>query len=157
MAPRKKLLSESKKHYTNAEKEVKEQAEKSLSELTPIESQPPEWLSDTAQEEYKRILPLLQELPVASLDYGLVTTYCQAYADYIEANILLKEQDSIITTAHGSKLNPLHTIKRDSFNIMNSIAPKLGMSIDSRLKILSSQVEDKKDDDPFMDLMNKND
>ena len=153
MARPKKMLSQSNKNYTLEEKEVKKQTEEALKQLTPLENEPPEWLSLSAQEEYKRIYPLLLELPVASLDLALVTTYCQAYADYQEATALLNEQDSIVTTAHGSKLNPLHTIKRDSFNIINSIAPKIGMSIDSRLKILEPKGTEKKDKDVMDDFL----
>lgn len=144
-----KLLSQSSKNYTLEEKERKQQAEESLNNLTPLDENPPEWLSDLAQEEYRRIYPLLQELPVASLDLGLVTAYCQAYSDYIEATTALQGEPSVISNKNGSRLNPLHTIKRDSFSIMNSITPKLGMSIDSRLKIFTPKDDKKEDDDPM--------
>ncbi|WP_440868107.1 phage terminase small subunit P27 family [Staphylococcus shinii] len=153
MAKPNKLLSQSSKNYTKEEIEKKEKAEEALKTLTPLDLEPPEWLSKTAKEEYRRIYPLLKQLPVASLDLSLVSTYCQAYADYQEANILLQEEDLVVTTAHGSKLNPLHTIKRDSFNIINSIAPKLGMSIDSRLKILEPKGTEKKDKDVMDDFL----
>lgn len=144
-----KLLGQSSKNYTLEEKEAKEQAEKSLYELEPIQLHPPEWLSDVAKEEYERIIPLLDELPIASLDLAMVATYCQAYADYQEANKQLTTKRTVEYTERGSKVSPWHTIKRDSFSIMNSIAPKLGMTIDSRLKIFTPKDKAKEDDDPM--------
>lgn len=144
-----KLLSQSNKNYTLEEKEAKEQAEKSLNDLESIQEDAPDWLSDVAREEYERIVPLLQELPIASLDLTLVSTYCQAYADYREANEKLKSEPSVEHTERGSKVSPWFTIKRDSFNIINSVVPKLGMTIDSRLKIFTPKEKDKVEDDPM--------
>lgn len=153
MAPKRKMISETTKHYSKAEKESRKQAEKSLHELIPIQSEPPEWLDEVAQEEYHRIYPLLSELPIASLDLALVSTYCQAYSDYVDANLKLQTQDVVIETRNGTRLNPLHTVKRDSFNIINSIAPKLGLTIDSRMKIMETKNTEEKDIDPMSDLL----
>lgn len=145
MGRSRKLTENSKKNFTNEEKEQRQEAEKRITDMTPIAVTPPKWLDDIAKKEYKRIVPLLQELPVASLDLSLVATYCQAYSDYQQANERLKDEPAIIETAHGTKINQNHTIKRDSFNVINSITPKLGMTIDSRLKIFTPKKEEKKD------------
>jgi P27 family predicted phage terminase small subunit len=148
-----KLLSQSKKHYTNEEKEQKQNVENAMDDLQPIQKSPPNWLSKTAKTEYNRIYPLLQELPIKSLDLAMVSTYCQAYADYQEANRMLSKTDTVEYTERGSKLSPWHTVKRDSFNIMNSIAPKLGLTIDGRLKILPPKKEEKPEDE-FGEMLN---
>lgn len=147
MAKTPKLLSQTKKNYTKEEIEKKEQAEMSMNELETIQVTPPSWLSKQAKAEYRRIIPLLQQLPIASLDLAMVSSYCQAYADYQEATKELTKNDSVEYTERGSKVSPWHTIKRDSFNIMNSIAPKLGLTIDGRLKIFTPKNNKKKDDD----------
>lgn len=147
MAKTPKLLSQTKKNYTKEEIEKKEQAEMSMNELETIQVSPPNWLSKQAKAEYRRIIPLLQQLPIASLDLAMVSSYCQAYADYQEATKELAKSDSVEYTERGSKVSPWHTIKRDSFNIMNSIAPKLGLTIDGRLKIFTPKDTKKKDDD----------
>ena len=49
--------------------------------------------------------------------------------------------------------NQNHAIKRDALSQMNSIAPKIGMSIDSRMKIFTPKPE-KKSDDPFEVMLN---
>lgn len=134
-----KPLSQQKSRRTTEVQEELKIVEEKMSNLTSLEAEPPSWLSDSAKIEYNRIYPLLQELPVVSLDLGLVTAYCQAFGDYMDATELLNSEDLVIQTAHGSKLNPLHTVKKDSFSTINSIAPKLGMSIDSRMKIFSEE------------------
>lgn len=152
MAKTSKLLSQTNEHYSKEEKELKKEGEKALKDLQEIELKPPEWLDVTAKNEYRRIVPLLQELPVASLDLALVSSYCQAYSDYQRATVELTKGEIVTFTERGSKVNPWHTVKRDSFNVMNSIAPKLGMTIDSRLKIFTPKTNNDKDDDPFMDF-----
>ncbi|MEB8088248.1 phage terminase small subunit P27 family [Staphylococcus pseudoxylosus] len=148
-----KPLSQTTKNYSKEDKELKEKAEKKLNELTPLESEPPEWLSDLAKDEYNRIYPLLMELPISSLDFTLISTYCQAYADYVDANENLRNESVIVYTDSGSKLNPYHTVKRDSFKIINSVVSKLGMTIDSRMKIFTPKANEKKPDDPMGDFL----
>ena len=149
-----KPLSEQKGRRTKEDQEEMKMIEKSMDGLTPLQSEPPEYLTDLAKEEYRFLYPLIMELPVKNLDLSLLSVYVQAYADYQQATIALSEQDIVTFTERGSKINPWHRVKVDSYGIMNSIAPKLGMTIDSRMKILASKNEDKKDDDPFKDLMN---
>lgn len=144
-----KLLSENKGNLTVEQQESKKAAEKSIRDLEPLENKPPDWLDGTAKVEYNRIIPLLQELPVASLDLALVSAYCQAYSDYQRATVELASGETVTFTERGSKVNPWHRVKVDSFNIINSIAPKLGLTIDSRLKIFMPIETKKEDADPM--------
>ena len=150
MGRNRKLTENSKKNLTKEEKAVRQAAEQSISDLTPIDVTPPEWLDEIAKNEYLRIVPLLKELPIASLDYSLVNSYCMAYSDMVRASERLKEEDDIIETAHGTKLNQNHVIRREAFKVINSVAPKLGMTIDSRLKIFTPKKEEKSD--PFKEM-----
>ena len=146
MGRSRKLTENKKGRISNEEKEARQESEKLISELTPISISPPDWLDDIAKAEYLRIVPLLTELPVASLDYGLVSSYCMAYSDMVQASERLKNEEDIIETAHGTKLNQNHVIRREAFKIINSVAPKLGMTIDSRLKIFTPKKEEQKED-----------
>lgn len=147
-----KLLSETKSHLSTDEKEAKKQTEKAIFDLQNIDSDPPNWLDATARKEYERIVPLLKELPIASLDLALVSAYCQAYSDYQRASVELASGETVTFTERGSKVNPWHRVKVDSFNIINSIAPKLGLTIDSRMKIFTPQSKTKEPDDPMKDF-----
>lgn len=140
-------------NYTIEQQESRKASEEAINSLTPISLNPPDWLDEIAQQEYRRIVPLLKELPVASLDYSLVNSYCSAYSDLVRASKRLKEEPEIIETAHGTKLNQNHIIKREAFKIINAVAPKLGMTIDSRLKIFTPKKEDKKKDE-FEEFIN---
>ncbi|WP_436945018.1 phage terminase small subunit P27 family [Staphylococcus xylosus] len=131
-----KLLSQQKSRLTKEMQNKKKATEEMLEKLTPLAPNPPEWLDNTATKEWNRIYPLLQELPIASLDLMLISTYCQAYSDYINATKRMNNSDAIIETERGTKLNQNHTIKRDALSQLNSIAPKLGLTVESRLKIL---------------------
>ena len=112
----------------------------------------PEWLDKTAKKEWNRILPLIRELPVAELDLALLSMYCQTYSNYINATKQL-EKEMVVVTERGSKLSSYYTIQRDSITAMNSIAPKLGLTVESRLKILEPK-EPKENADPFEDMLN---
>ena len=141
-----KLLSQQKSRLTTEVQETKQATEEALQQLTKLSPEPPEWLDDTATKEWHRIFPLLQELPVASLDLALVSAYCTAYSDYINATIRMKNEDAIIVTERGTKLNQNHARKRDSLSQLNSIAPKLGLTVESRLKILEPKAPKTQDD-----------
>lgn len=153
MARPSKTLGQSTGNLTVLQQDNKKEVEEIMKGLQPLETEPPKWLSKVAKQEYKRIIPLLKELPSASLDLALVSTYCQAYADYQQATEELSKDEVVTFTERGSKVNPWHRVKVDSFNIMNSITHKIGMSIDSRIKILTPKAESKSND-PFEDMLN---
>lgn len=145
MMAQRKLLSQQKSRLTKEAQDKKRDTEEAMRQLTSLAPEPPEWLDDTATDEWHRIYPLLEELPVADLDLMLVSTYCQAYSDYINATKRMNNSDVIIETERGTKLNQNHTIKRDALSQLNSIAPKLGLTVESRLKILEPKQDTKSD------------
>lgn len=151
MARPKKLLDQQKTRRTKEVQEELKATEDALKELTPLQKTPPNFLDKVAKAEYKRIYPLLEELPIASLDLALVVMYCQTYSNYIEASKQLV-REKVVETERGSKLSPYYTIQRDSITAMNQIAPKLGLSLDSRMKVVTPKKE-VKDIDPMSDFL----
>lgn len=147
MARPKKLLDQQKTRRTKEVQEELKATEEALKELTPLQKTPPNFLDKVAKAEYKRIYPLLEELPIASLDLALVVMYCQTYSNYVEASKQLV-REKVVETERGSKLSPYYTIQRDSITAMNQIAPKLGLSLDSRMKVMTPKKE-VKDIDPM--------
>lgn len=146
MGKTRKTLDQSKGNLTVLQQEQKKKAEQSMDNLEKLSHDPPFWLDETAKEEYKRILPQISKLPIKDIDLALVSTYCQAFSDYINATIRMNQGEAVIETERGTKLNQNHAIKRDALSQINSIAPKIGMSIDSRLKIYTPKEEDRKED-----------
>ena len=151
--PPKKLLSQQKGNLTVEQQENMQSAEENMAKLTDIDETPPEWLDKDAVEEWNRILPLIKELPIAALDMGLLATYCQTLSNYKNATLKIKDEGLIVETERGTKLSSYYTIQRDSVNTMNAICPKLGLTVESRLKILAPSNNQEKSD-PFEDLMN---
>ncbi|WP_210139479.1 phage terminase small subunit P27 family [Staphylococcus sp. GDY8P67P] len=150
--PPKKLLSQQKGNLTVEQQENMQSAEENMAKLTDIDETPPEWLDKDAVEEWNRILPLIKELPIAALDMGLLATYCQTLSNYKNATLKIKDEGLIVETERGTKLSSYYTVQRDSVNTMNSICPKLGLTVESRLKILAPS-NDKEKIDPFEELM----
>lgn len=153
MARPKKPLAQQKSYRTKEVQEELQQAEEQLNQLTPLQKTPPSYLTKEAKAEYKKLYPLINELPVANLDLSLLSTYCQSYADYQQATKELAKGDIVTFTERGSKVNPWHRVKMDSYSVMNSIAPKLGLTIDSRMKILTPKKETSVKD-PFEEFLN---
>lgn len=152
--PSAKLLNQQKGNLTKDVIEKKQEQEQRMSDLQKLQIEPPEWLDETAKEEYVRIYPLLQELPIADLDLALVSTYCQTFSNYINATKRLAKESAIVETKQGTKLNQNYTLQRDSLTALNSIAPKLGLSVDSRLKIFAPKEKTVDKKDPFGDMLN---
>lgn len=153
MARPKKPLAQQKSYRTKEVQEELQQAEEQLNQLTPLQKTPPSYLTKEAKAEYKKLYPLINELPVANLDLSLLSTYCQSYADYQQATKELAKGEVVTFTERGSKVNPWHRVKMDSYSVMNSIAPKLGLTMDSRMKIVTPKKETKEKDE-FGDMLN---
>lgn len=131
-----KLLSQQKAYRTKDVQEQKKATEEAMNGLTPLSKEPPDFLDDDAIQEWYRVLPLINELPIKDLDKGLLATYCQTYSNYKNATLKIQEEGMVVVTERGSKLSPNYTIQRDSVNTMNAICPKLGLTVESRLKIM---------------------
>lgn len=142
-----KLLSQQKAYRTKDVQEQKKATEEVMNGLTPLSKEPPDFLDDDAIQEWYRVLPLINELPIKDLDKGLLATYCQTYSNYKNATLKLQEEGMVVVTERGSKLSPNYTIQRDSVNTMNAICPKLGLTVESRLKIM--EPKPKQQYDPF--------
>ncbi|EGQ0302294.1 phage terminase small subunit P27 family [Staphylococcus pseudintermedius] len=144
----KKLLLNSNKNYTKEEIIEKERQEAELDKFSKISSEPPEFLDEIAKEEYRRIIPHMQELPISTLDQAQIAQYCSFYSDFVQASRLItKTGGVVIETEKGSKVNPAFTAKEKAGTRMQQAANTLGLTIDSRLRIVVP--EEKEDDDPF--------
>ncbi|WP_191962638.1 hypothetical protein [Staphylococcus saprophyticus] len=50
-----------------------------MKEVSKLEGEGGEWLDDRGSKEWYRILGLVEELGIGSLDLGLVCGYCRGY------------------------------------------------------------------------------
>lgn len=147
------LVSNSKKNYTKEEIAQREKEEALLNEFPKIPVTPPKHLKGIAKKEYERIQPSLSMLPIADLDLGQVVAYCEFYQDFIEASEEVKKEGMIVLAMNGdTKINPAFNAKEKAHQRMQSIARTIGMTVDSRLKIITPKVEEKSDEfDEFFD------
>ena len=157
MGRKKKLLAAVEGNLTKAEIDEREKTEKALHEFEKISGAPPAWLDKDAKAEYKRIVPLLSQLPIAALDMASVLIYCEYWSVFKRTTLLVREQGTTIIELDGQgndkkKVNPEFTAQKDAATIIQRAAGTLGMTIDSRMKIVVPQTDDKFD--PFASMMN---
>ena len=79
MAGRKPKLNATKQgHRTKEELEQSEYKENGLQKFEKINvDSVPDGLTENAAKEWLRIVPLLEQLPIADLDYSLIKKYCE--------------------------------------------------------------------------------
>jgi P27 family predicted phage terminase small subunit len=147
-----KMLDQQKTRRTTKVQEELKATEEQLNKLKPLQKTPPAYLDSTAKKEYKRITSLLEELPIADLDLSLVVAYCQTYSNYVQATKQLNESGLVTETERGTKLSSYYTAQRDSTDRLISLSNKLGLNIDSRMKILTPSATKDKSTDPMDDF-----
>lgn len=150
--PKKPLDQQKTRRTTQVQEELKA-TEEQLQQLKPLQKTPPAYLDATAKKEYKRITTLLEELPIADLDLSLVVAYCQTYSNYVQATKHLNKHGLVTETERGTKLSSYYTAQRDSTDRLISLSNKLGLNLDSRMKIVTPKKEAKEKDE-FGDMLN---
>lgn len=98
MGRRRKPKDMQKAHLTQAEKERREEEERTVSTGNEQLKTPPEWLFNrTAKAEWRRITKELQKIEVVgNLDKANLAGYCNAYAAYRDVTEKLKGEDYCI-------------------------------------------------------------
>lgn len=101
----------------------------------------PDDLSNGAKTEWLRVVPLLEQLPIADLDYDRIKRYCQlvditdnAYANVLEHGAV--SEDNTKKTGH-------FMVYMDGLKELKSICSSLGMTIDSRMRLVVPEQQDK--------------
>ncbi|MDU7031593.1 MAG: phage terminase small subunit P27 family [Clostridiales bacterium] len=112
---------------------------------------PPKWLvDDIARKEWRRIVKELSQINlVGNLDLNNLGGYCNAFANYVKATEILKDQTYYIDreTRNGIIVvkNPMVDIQKGFAEEMRKFAGLCGMTIDSRLKVAAVKTESKED------------
>lgn len=150
--PKKPLDQQKTRRTTQVQEELKA-TEEQLQQLKPLQKTPPAYLDATAKKEYKRITTLLEELSIADLDLSLVVAYCQTYSNWVQATKHLNKHGLVTETERGTKLSSYYTAQRDATDRLISLSNKLGLNLDSRMKIVTPKKETKEKDE-FGDMLN---
>lgn len=159
MARPKKLVDAQRGHLTKEQIAEKKDQEEALEQLTPLDvDDVPKFLDAKGKKEWKRIAPLMQELPISELDRQMLAMYCNYVSIYEQCARALKKEGLTIVEI-GSKGQAItkqnvhfQTMIQASREIKN-IASTMGLTLDSRLRILVPERESA-NVDPFADLLN---
>lgn len=151
----KKLLDASKKNYTKEEIEQKKTEEEKLYNYPRLDfSEYPVGLLEDAKPEWDRISHYIQDLPISELDQQTMVRYCNYSHLYDKASRELDQQGFL--TPEGKK-NPLVDAVNSFSKELKSATNDLGLTINSRLKIINPQETEKEAYDPFSDMLDEAD
>lgn len=143
MARPRKLNATKQGHHTKEELEASELKENGLNQFDKlsVDSTPTD-LTEQAQKEWQRIVPLLQELPIAELDYTLIKKYCEL----VDINNNAYNQIQIVGTfdTETNKKTGAFAVYMESLKELRSVCGSLGLTIDSRMRIVVPVENEKK-------------
>lgn len=115
-------------------------------------SRPPDWLIDEAAvKEWKRIVKELKKIDlIGNLDRNNLGGYCNAFANYIKATEILKNQTFYIDRETRTGVivvkNPMVDIQRTYAEEMRKFASLCGLTIDARLKAAAIKTDKTQED-----------
>ena len=115
-------------------------------------SRPPDWLIDeVAVKEWKRIVKELKKINlIGNLDRNNLGGYCNAFANYVKATNILRDQTFYIDreTRNGVIVvkNPMVDIQKGYAEEMRRFASLCGLTIDARLKAAAIKTDKTQED-----------
>ena len=135
-----KPLTEQRGNLTVITMQTREAEEDSVTTDKNQLKRPPTWLIDNvAKKEWRRIVKELEKINlIGNLDRNNLGGYCNAFANYVKATEILKDQTYYIDreTRNGVIVvkNPMVDIQRTYAEEMRKFASLCGLTIDARLK-----------------------
>ncbi|ASN69395.1 phage terminase small subunit P27 family [Staphylococcus saprophyticus] len=135
MARPRKLNAAKVGNHNKEELEQSEMRENSLEQFKKIDVENiPDDLTENGKKEWLRVVPLLQQLPIAELDYDRIKRYCQLVALTDDAYKHIMTYGTI--NDEGTKRTPQYFNYMDGLKELKSLCGSLGMTIDSRMKLV---------------------
>lgn len=161
MGRKPKFTDATKKHLTKEEIAERKDMEEQLYDMTKLDGEDiPSFLDARGKKEWQRITPLLEQLPISELDRGILSLYCNWYSIYVKASNEVKK-NGLTVIEMNSQGNPVTktsqhiNIMKTASNEIKSIAGQLGLSIDSRMRILTPEQKETAKD-PFAEMLDDN-
>lgn len=136
MARPRKLNANKTGNHTKEELEQAELLENGLEQFKPINiNDVPSDLTENAKKEWLRVVPLLEQLPIADLDHDRIKRYCQLVAITDEAYKDVAENGAV--NEDNTKKTAQFMVYMDGLKELKSICGSLGMTIDSRMRLVT--------------------
>ncbi|MFD2829223.1 phage terminase small subunit P27 family [Corticicoccus populi] len=153
-------MGRKRKFYTTRNETKEEQAQRNainnkLEDFSSIQSTPPAYLSKLGKAEFRRLKPLLDELPISSLDLNLIVVYCELYATYRQLQDEMNKEGLIIESYFATgelKERKINVAQNEIIKVskeLRAIGSELGLSVSSRMKLVEPSIQE---DDPFKDM-----
>ena len=140
MAGRKPKLNANKLgNRTKEELEQSELKENGLQQFTKINvDSVPDGLTENAAKEWLRVVPLLEQLPIAELDYSLIKKYCEVIDQNDTLYRAISSKDGIegMVDPETNRKTGAFMAYMESLKELRSICGQLGMTIDSRMRLV---------------------
>lgn len=153
MARPKKLVNATSKNWTKEELEAKKKEEAKLYNYDRLDFKKyPKALLKKARPEWKRIALYIRDLPISELDGQTVVRYCNY--SYLYAEVVKKLGEEGPLTEEG-KENPLVKVMNSYSKELKAAASDLGLTVNSRLKIISPKELPPEEADPFEEMLNE--
>ncbi|PJN91241.1 phage terminase small subunit P27 family, partial [Bacillus sp. mrc49] len=151
MARPRKLTAVNKKHFTEEERAQRQAEEEILNGFTEIDIDDiPPFLDERGEREWFRIVPLLDELPISELDRTQVAQYCYFVSIYERCIEDIEERGLIV----DDRQNPSFAMMINTSKEIKSISNAMGLTINSRMKLVAPKAAETEAEDPFMEMMN---
>lgn len=114
---------------------------------------PPEFLGDIAQEEWRRVFPILSAAKVIKApEAALLTAYCEAFETYQRAADMSRGKGFIVKAPNGCPMiSPLFTVLSRARADMVRLMAELGITPSSRSRVQAEQ-DDDDDGNPFSEV-----
>lgn len=121
----------------------------------PLVPECPEWLSDVAKKEWKRVVPELERLGLLTcVDGAALEGYCQSYARWVEAEQFMIKHGTIFKTPNGYiQQVPQVAIAQKYLNVVKAFCAEFGLTPSSRSRLTIENKKDDIDDDGFLDFI----
>jgi len=150
---------ELKKHKKGKDYVAKRKAEQeTLNNYDQLEADRiPSHLCYYGKKEWKRIIPLLKELPIAELDRELIETYCMLHGSRRRLQKDIQKNGETYKTYDeegnliGIRKNPSYDMLISTVKEIRMIANQLGMTMNSRLELAVPEQE--KEEDEILKLL----
>jgi P27 family predicted phage terminase small subunit len=112
---------------------------------------PPTWLSVEAKAEWRRVVPLIDELGILGpADRAVLSLYVDAWARWVDVARRLDREELVRRERGHLAKTPLWQIYRDSSALVAQLARSIGASPDGRLRM---NLPERPDDDAGDDIL----
>lgn len=145
-----KPLSQLKSNIGTDEREQRQKAEDEMKTLADLPLKPPAYLPTYGKKMWKTVVPQLKSLQsIKQLDQSTLEQMCVFYDCWIRATKDIKKNGITV----GNRKNPAYTVLSDSGQQMRKAASLIGLTFDSRMRLMLPDNSDE-EEDPFKQMMN---